>query len=193
MKRHLSNSRGDAALVKNARREASSRNRDANRRFLKASTLCVLLLTSMAVAIFQGNGSWAFLQAGTTRVGHVWQAMGQGKSFETAIEEEGDVILSKDGIPEWMTAEVLDETWLDGAIANNEKKVLWMRKEGSISDIRARIDNALAAKNWCVVTANEVDESTRTYIKNEGECRWILAEYVQSGNETIMVLHIERN
>lgn len=103
------------------------------------------------------------------------------------------MVLSKERIPKWMLDEILDEEWLNGAISSKDQQVIWMTRTGALSDVRAETASALESKGWSTVASTTEESPITTYVKTEGECRWILAEYAQSGKETVAVLRIQRN
>lgn len=162
-------------------------------RSLKALAICAFVIVVVLLAILISDGSWASGQVEGSYVGKVWNSFEKNEHFDDALKEVGAVRLSKESIPEWMLDEVLDETWLDEAIMNSEQKVFWITKEGQLDEIRDQMTEALELKGWEVTSANTSETAITSYMKTEGECRWLLAEYVQSGEETVAVLRTERN
>lgn len=179
----------DAAATK---RDVASLENVTIRRARKAILACIAIAAAFFIGVSASDGSWAGAHAETGYVDQIWKAMKAGRSFDAALEEVGAMVLSKERIPKWALDEVLDEEWLNGAISSKDMQVIWITREGELSDVQAQVALALEAKGWSSV-ANTEESAVATYLKTEGECRWILAEYAQSGKQTIAVLRIQRN
>lgn len=160
---------------------------------IKACITCALLISIFLISVTTSAGSWAIPNATTNSVGKIWSSFKAGKSIDEALEEVNAMVISKQNTPDWMLQEILDESWLYGAVANSDQTVLWVNKKGEIEMVKSEMGKVFESKGWEAI-ANEIsDEIIETYVKTEGESRWLLVEYVQSGEDTIAVLRIERN
>lgn len=162
-------------------------------RLLKVSLTCALLIAVVFITIASSSGTWASSSKSFNYVGKIWEELSGDKSLNTALEKVGAMVVSKENAPKWMVQEILDEPWLDGAITNADQTVFWISRYGEVEIVKSNITNALADKGWKVASVDSSENVIETYIKTEGECRWLLAEYAQSGEETIAVLRTERN
>lgn len=183
--------RAEGAML--ADRNAVSLENAAVGRACKALLSCVAIATAFLIGVSASDGSWAGAHAESGYVDKIWKAMKAGRGFDSALEEVGAMVLSKERIPKWMLDEILDEEWLNGAISSKDQQVIWMTRTGALSDVRAETASALESKGWSTVASTTEENPIATYVKTEGECRWILAEYAQSGKETVAVLRIQRN
>lgn len=181
------------ASLENPHTKMVARKRCEGRRRVKATSVCALIASAVAVSVVMGGGSFAETPKSQSYTGKVWDSLVSDKTFYEALEEVGAMVLSAENVDAWMSEEVMDDEWLVGAITNKEKKVLWVTKKGELEDVRKGIEVALESKGWVVASRGIAEATVDTYMKTEGECRWILAEYVQSGKETVAVLRIERN
>ena len=164
-----------------------------DKRLHKAILACIAIAVSFAVGVSATDGSWARAHSETGYVNKVWKTLRAGRDFDSALEEAGAMILSKERIPAWLLDEVLDEEWLNGAISSKDMQVIWMTRAGQLSEVQAETALALEAKGWSVGASTTEESSIVTYVKTEGKCRWILAEYAQSGKETVAVLRIQHS
>ena len=163
------------------------------KRARKAVLACMLLATAFLASVAFSAGSWAGSVGKGSYISQMWKSMSSGQDFDSALEEVGAVVLSTDRVPRWMLDEVLEMDWLDGAISNQDNQVVWITKEGQMPEVRSGITSALESKGWTTVLPDASEDGLASYVKTEGECRWILAEYAQSGKETVVVMRIQRN
>lgn len=162
-------------------------------RQFKACIACVLLIAMLLISVMTSSGSFARSNTDSNSVEKIWNALKADKGIDEALKEVNAMVISKQNTPEWMLQEILDESWLYGAIANSNQTVLWVNKKGEVEAVKSEMSKVFESKGWEAI-ANEIsDEIIETYVKSEGESRWLLVEYVQSGEETIAVLRIERN
>ena len=162
-------------------------------RRIKACVICVLIITILFASIVTSTGSWANPDSTSNMVGKIWSAFKSNKNLDEALKEVNAMVISKQNTPDWMLREILDESWLYGAIANSNQTVLWVNKKGEIESVKSEMGKVFESKGWEAIASEITDEIIETYVKTEGESRWLLVEYVQSGEETIAVLRIERN
>lgn len=162
-------------------------------RQFKACVACALLILGLLISVMTSSGSFARSNTDSNSVEKIWNALKADKGIDEALKEVNSMVISKQNTPEWMLQEILDESWLYGAIANSNQTVLWVNKKGEVEAVKSEMSKVFESKGWEAI-ANEIsDEIIETYVKSEGESRWLLVEYVQSGEETIAVLRIERN
>lgn len=163
------------------------------RRFRRAIVICIGIMAFVFISIAAGN-SWAGSSGCSNYVERIWESIKSGESFDDALEEVGLMTMAKEDVPDWVLNEVLDATWMEGAISSEGQEVILISREGELEEIETAVTQALELKGWATATSgNEGGKLISTYVKTEGECTWLLVEYLQSGRETVAVLHTGRN
>lgn len=172
----------------------------AKRRLGRACALVVLCVAAVLVAcaatdkgIAQGG------RGGGPLVGSLWKSIEAGSDVDSALEKEGFVRLTKENAPRWLEGELLGLDEMGQAIANQAFDLIWFVREGSAEDAAAFLEAELTAKGWRqggeedgfgAVDGDGDGEAVQTFVKQEGECSWVMAECAQAGAEAVTVLHI---
>lgn len=165
----------------------------SRRRLRQAIVICIGITAFLCISIAAGN-SWAGSSSCSNYVERIWESIKSGESFDDALEEVGLMTMAKEDVPDWVLNEVLDETWMEGAISSEGQEVILISREGDLEEIETAVTQALELKGWATATSgNDGGKLISTYVKTKGECTWLLVEYLQSGKETVAVLHTGRN
>ncbi len=148
--------------------------------------MSVLALSDMAQAA-SGRDSPSY-------AGRIWGSYADGVDWDDSLKEAGLLLLDDESMPDWLKDEVLDGSYLSGAISNRDLSIVYLSREGKVADVAADIDAALASNGWRRFQGEVKDgmDGVLAYGKQEGECSWLTTECIQAGSEATVVLHIER-
>lgn len=143
------------------------------------------------------NGSSLLLPPGGTYSGAVWEAMTSSCSLVDELEAMGFIVWNSDiestgKDPIWgsLSEEIANLDAYERCITEPTGTLVCLLSKQQREDAIAQLDEALEARNWLNATADE--DTLRTYIKEKGEYRWLLAETLEVEGETSIVLHIQR-
>lgn len=155
-------------------------------RFAKA-----LLVVALAVGATLASLGYASATEGASGsyTARIWEDVSQGKVVGEALQQVGFVAVDGRDTPEWM-GEVCDLSDFDEAVANADFSLVNLTYGGALSDAMAFMQRTLTDRGWTGVESG--CEGVLTYIKEEGECRWVMIEAVEAGGATSVVLHIKR-
>lgn len=177
------------------------------------SVVCVFVITLIALVFINGglvaNGAFNAASASNeddtsydsgSYVQGVWQSISDGNTVSEALAKEGFVCVygdksrassEKASVPSWFNEEVLDDVSGRDVYATSDLDVVYFTEGGVTSDVESDITAELCGKGWVLCEGNEGD--ILTFMKKEGECRWLMVQFIGFENETSVVLRIVRN
>lgn len=158
------------------------------KRFARA--LATIGALALALAAMAATAAWAdgdAVEGGGTYVGRVWGQVAAGEDFDDAMELAGLTRLGGDAMPPW-AGELCAPERLEGAYGNDDLSLVGFTMDGTKEEAARVLDGELAARGW--MEQNDGRDGVAAYTKNEGSCRWVMAEATEAGGAVSVVLHM---
>lgn len=182
-------------------------------RTVSAASLSAILVVAVCMVLCIGSVDSASGAEGQgvsdvlpgTYTGRVWERMQNGTSAVQALQDEGFSVYTQSGsaayggsvnsaqdsdsLPEWIAEEVIGAYGYQCVIADSNKALLCVLEECSYKEATKRIGEDLSAHGWVQVTGTE--DGICSFIKEKGECRWLMMEGIEAEGCAGIVLHIQ--
>lgn len=142
-----------------------------------------------ALGEYGGDSSSAVLSS-HTYVGRIFQSVIAGAEIDAAIEDAGFKRVEGSEVPQYIEDEIYCTSDYPGAFRTDDWGLICVYRNGGSKELLDEILQSLAIRGW--MQCESGCEGLATCIKEEGECRWLMIECVQIGDEASAVLHIGR-
>lgn len=130
--------------------------------------------------------------SGETHTKGIWASMKEGSSLKEAMVSQGFIDLSDArAAPRWLVDEVLELGGKKAAFSNPAIDIVGYVSEGERDEVLGRLMVELSERGWAV--CGESSAEVVTLMKQEGVCRWLMAECAEQEGDTSVVLHIGRS
>ncbi len=120
-------------------------------------------------------------------VSRIWGAILEGRQVSSAVQDCGFISLDENA-PDWME-EICDKSLLKGGVADKDYTLVNFSRSTALEELMNELKASFQARGWVECESGHAGVST--YIKEEGSCRWMMAEFAQTGGEASVVLHIK--
>ena len=175
-------------------------------RFARSVVICLSAMLACTLVFFIGKASAE--SAGARYTAGVWEGLSRGLDQDKALEFVGlqSFVSGRDELPEWFTDEIGDLPEGCTLVMNSAGDIVSFTIDGGIDEASVDLDSQLERHGWqrirapddSTVNSGSVTDSTKcirsqsTYIKEEGSCKWIVTSVQEIGDETVVVMHIQR-
>lgn len=159
------------------------------KRFIYATIMTSTVVVALALACCAPTAQAQNTSRDGPLTTRIWESISSGSSVEDALVDVGFSKLSAEEIPAWML-EICDASLLDGAIIDKDLGLISITRSDSEEDVAHQIENDLVERGWLKCDSDH--ENVTTFIKTQGECRWLMVETTEVGEGVNVVLHTER-
>lgn len=166
------------------------------RRFIKAVAIILSVACALSVGTFAVASAQEYtVQAGQTYANKLWERMQKGEAANDAMKSVGFKSLEQNSsavMPSWLRDEVLAKSSINkfDIYGNSDLSIVGFRVDYSINEAYSLVLKDFSDLEW--VASGSQSTSTVTLEKQKGECRWMMVEFVEFGNQTSVVLRIKR-
>lgn len=168
----------------------------AKNRFARALALCAVFVFVAAIALQMG-GSASAKDVDSKYVNGILQRLDAGSDEKTALEDAGFRVFKSgdDAYPVWFSDEVMNLSEEVLLVMNEDGRLVYFHLGDGIESVEHSMDMSLEARGWAKLgltgSIEEMGILRSTYVKEGGDCRWLMVSMQQIDGGTSVTMHIQ--
>ncbi len=165
-------------------------------RFARALALCAVFVFVSAIALQMG-GSASAKDGDSKYVNGILQRLDAGSDEKTALEDAGFRVFKSgdDACPVWFSDEVMNLSEEVFIVMNEDGRLVYFHSQDGIESVEHSMDMSLEARGWAKLgstgSIEEMGILRSTYVKEGGNCRWLMASMQQIDGGISVTMHIQ--